>query len=123
MPPCLAYVVDDRTEESPVVYLMRLPDGDPLVLQGSGGVIWALAADGVDDVAAALAVAVGSPVDQISADVRSFLDDLVSRGLLDRNRARLRGSDAVRGRVALGRCASSANRVWWQQGEQDLATA
>ena len=91
VPPRLAYVDDDRTEESPVVYLMRLPDGDPLVLQGSGGVIWALAADGVDDVAAALAVAVGSPVDQISADVRSFLDDLVSRGLLDRAESQAAG--------------------------------
>ena len=55
IPPRLGYVVDDRTGQSPVVYLMRLPDGDPLVLRGSGGVIWALAADGVDDVPAALA--------------------------------------------------------------------
>ena len=50
-----------------------------------------MAADGVDDVAAALAVAVGSPVDQISADVRSFLDDLVSRGLLDRAESQAAG--------------------------------
>ena len=82
IPPRLAYVVDDRTGQSPVVYLMQLPDGDPLVLQGSGGVIWALAADGVDDVPTALAAAVGSPVDEIRKQVTSFLADLVTRGLL-----------------------------------------
>lgn len=83
IPPRLAYVVDDRTGQSPVVYLMQLPDGDPLVLEGSGGVIWALAADGVDDVPTALAAAVGSPVDEIRTQVTSFLDDLVTRGLLE----------------------------------------
>ena len=83
IPPRLAYVVDDRTGQSPVVYLMQLPDGDPLVLQGSGGAIWALAADGVEGVPTALAAAVGSPVDEIRKQVTSFLDDLVTRGLLE----------------------------------------
>lgn len=83
VPPRLAYVVDDQVAESPVVYLMQLPDGAPLVLQGSGGAIWALAADGVDDVPATLATALGCRVEEISADVRSFLDDLVSRRLLE----------------------------------------
>lgn len=83
IPPRLGYVVDDRTGDSPVVYLLRLPDGDPLVLRGSGGAIWALAADGVEDVAAALAEAVGRPVGEISEHVSSFLDDLVGRGLLE----------------------------------------
>ena len=82
VPPRLGYVVDDRTKKSPVVYLMELPDGDPLVLQGSGGVIWALAADGVADVPAALATAVGRPVGEICEQVSNFLDDLVRRGLL-----------------------------------------
>ena len=83
VPPRLAFVVDDRTGQSPVVYLMQLPDGDPLVLQGSGGVIWALAADGVDDVPATLATALGCRVEEIRTHVTSFLDDLVSRGLLE----------------------------------------
>ena len=83
IPARLAYVVDDRTAESPDVYLMQLPDGEPLVLQGSGGAIWALAADGVDDVPAALADAVGRPVAEIVDDVNSFLGELVTRGLLE----------------------------------------
>jgi hypothetical protein len=83
VPPRLAHVVDDRVAKSPVVYLMQLPDGAPLVLQGSGGVIWALAADGEDDVPAALAAAVGCPVEEIVDEVRSFLDELVTRGLLE----------------------------------------
>ena len=83
VPPRLGYVVDDRTKKSPVVYLMELPDGDPLVLQGSGGVIWALAADGVDDVPATLATALGCRVGESRTHVTSFLDDLVSRGLLE----------------------------------------
>lgn len=83
VPARLAYVVDDRGVESPVVYLMQLPDGEPLVLQGSGGVIWALAADGTDDVPAALAAAVGCPMEEIVDDVSSFLDELVIRGLLE----------------------------------------
>ena len=84
VPPRLAYVVDDQVAESPVVYLMQLPDGAPLVLQGSGGAIWALAADGVDDVPATLAAAVDSPIEQIQDDVDGFLAELVARGLLER---------------------------------------
>lgn len=83
VPAKLAYVVDDRVAGSPVVYLMQLPDGEALVLQGSGGVIWAIAADGEDDVPAAVAGAVGCPVDDIVDDVNAFLDDLVARGLLE----------------------------------------
>lgn len=84
VPPRLAYVVDDQVAESPVVYLMQLPDGAPLVLQGSGGAIWALAADGVDDVPATLAAAVDNPIEQIRDDVDGFLAELVARGLLER---------------------------------------
>ncbi len=55
-----------------------------LVLQGSGGAIWALAADGVDDVPATLAAAVDNPIEQIRDDVDGFLAELVARGLLER---------------------------------------
>ncbi len=82
VPPRLAYVVDDQVAESPVVYLMQLPDGAPLVLQGSGGLIWTLAADGENDVPAAVAGFVGRPVDMITQDVAGFLGELVSCGLL-----------------------------------------
>ena len=69
-------------DTAPARLCSRRPDRDPLVLQGSGGVIWALAADGVADVPTALAAAVGSPVDEIRKQVTSFLADLVTRGLL-----------------------------------------
>lgn len=82
VPRRLARVVDDQSAGEPVVYLMQLPDGDPLILQGSGGLIWALAADGESDVPRAVARAVGVPVEEIVEEVGVFLADLVERGLL-----------------------------------------
>lgn len=87
VPRNLAHVVDDGTPELPIVYLMQLPDGEPQVLTGSGGLIWALAADGEVDVPSEVAVAVGRPVEEILEVVSVFLGELVGRGLLERDDA------------------------------------
>ncbi|MGI5951072.1 MAG: PqqD family protein [Brooklawnia sp.] len=88
IPPRVAYVVDDTDPDDPTVYLMQPPDGDPLVLTGSGGLIWSLAADGVADVPGAVAEAVGRPVAEILEDVSAFLGEMVGRGLLEPEDAR-----------------------------------
>jgi hypothetical protein len=70
-------------EEDDVLYAAILPDGPIVVLDGVAGVIWAEACDGdptriVDRVAAVT----DSHPDDIRAEVESFVDELVRRGLL-----------------------------------------
>jgi hypothetical protein len=78
----VAHVV--RTEdESPQVYLMRLPDGPPVVLEGTGAMIWLAAVEGVDDVAATVAEAVDEEREAIAQDVEAYLVRLVEIGLLE----------------------------------------
>ena len=84
VPPRLAHVTADHCgHELPIVHLRQLPDGEPLILKGAGGVIWTIAAEGRDDVAAAVAAAFGCPVETIGDTVSDFLTDLVHRGLLE----------------------------------------
>ena len=60
VPPRLAHVTADHCgHELPIVHLRQLPDGEPLILKGAGGVIWTIAAEGHDDVAIAVAAAFG----------------------------------------------------------------
>ena len=84
VPPRLAHVVAEQSAGGlPVVYLRQLPDGEPLVLTGAGGIIWAIAAEGGDDVVTAVAAVFDCPVNTVAEDVSSFLNELVSRGLLE----------------------------------------
>lgn len=63
------------------VFLMRVPDGRPMVLTGSAAAIWTLAITGVDPVAG-IAELTGEAEDVIAPDTLAFLADLVDRGLL-----------------------------------------
>ena len=83
VPPRLAHVIVEPDTEPPTVYLLQLPDGEPLILKGAGGIIWMLAADGADDVPAAVAAAFECPVETVADDVRHFLNELVTCGLLE----------------------------------------
>lgn len=73
-------------EHDDVVYAALLPDGPPLVLAGTSGVIWrAVTAGGtVGDVSSRVADEVGSPVEAVSADIAAFVDGLVAAGLVTR---------------------------------------
>jgi hypothetical protein len=52
------------------------------VLRDSAAVIWMVAAEGEDDVAGAVATLFGMSVEEVSADVERFLDELVALGVL-----------------------------------------
>jgi hypothetical protein len=69
-----------------VVYATTLPDGPPLVLQGSAGLIFAIAADGgtVEDVVTLVSEAAEVEPAEIRDTVVAFVDQLVSLGLLVR---------------------------------------
>jgi hypothetical protein len=84
-PERVAWVLGD---DGSLVYLSVMPSGTPLVLQGSAAVIWqaALQVTGDDEGEAAVVAAVADIYDvapsEIEADVRTFLRDLLGRGLL-----------------------------------------
>jgi len=84
-----AYSVPDRVahverdaDGLPQVFLMRLPDGPPVALEGTAALIWTCAAAGAGDVAAAVAEQVGESRETIAADVEAYLVRLVELGLL-----------------------------------------
>lgn len=85
-PPDVALVdgrqLPDRTDH---IYLARLPDGEITVLTGSAAVIWreATTGDGDDLVSRVALRSAQNPAD-IGDDVRTFVADLVARGLLER---------------------------------------
>ncbi|WP_404381887.1 PqqD family protein [Knoellia locipacati] len=88
-----AYSVPDRVahvqrdeDGLPQVFLMRLPDGPPVALEGTAALIWMFAVDGVDDVAAAVAGCVGEKREVIAEDVEAYLVKLVETGLLAASR-------------------------------------
>jgi hypothetical protein len=68
------------------VYVTRVPDGVPLVLEGSAWAVWTALADGADTVAAvaeAAAALMGTePGDAVARDVTAFLDQLTGAGLV-----------------------------------------
>lgn len=82
IPERVAHVVRHEGD-TPQVFLMRLPGGSPVVLEGTGATIWLLAVDGADDVAAAVADAVGERRETIADDVEAYLVKLVEIGLLE----------------------------------------
>jgi len=74
-------------QEDDVVYAAPLPDGPIVVLEGVAAAIWAAACDGpsesiVDQVATITETSAGD----IRSEVESFVDDLLRRGLLERDR-------------------------------------
>jgi len=84
IPKGVAFVVPDGEPDPPgVVFLMRVPDGLPQVLQNSAAWIWLSAVEGEPDVADAVAHLVGRAKHEVAADVEAFLADLVGRGLLE----------------------------------------
>ena len=84
IPRRLAHVVPgDQPDPADTVFLMKLPDGVPVILRDSAAWIWLLAADGEGDVAGAVKDLVGLDRDDIGDDVEDFLVDLVDRGLLE----------------------------------------
>ena len=67
-----------------VVYAARLPDGPPLVLAGTGAVVWAavLPGGGLDDVVARVAAATGESGADVRSGVEAFVAGLVEAGVL-----------------------------------------
>ena len=80
--PDVAWVEDDGA-----VYLARVPEGPPLVLDGSGVLIWrALVAGGtVAEVRARVAADAGVSPEVVADDVTAFVARLVSGGLVDQH--------------------------------------
>lgn len=84
VPPRVAHVVPDGEPDPPdSVFVMVLPDGDPVVLHGSAAWIWLLAAEGEEDVAGAIADLAGLARADVVVDVEHFIAELVGRGLLE----------------------------------------
>lgn len=84
-PGCLAHVHD---EADGVLYLAHLPDGAPLVLQGSAALIWLAATgeprpDGPAQVTDLVARETGLAAEDLREDVETFLRTLVEQGLLE----------------------------------------
>lgn len=83
-PARLAYVEGDPADDDKErVYLLLLPDGRPVLLEGSAAVIWLTAAQGADDVGGAVAGRFGVPREKIEDEVISYLTVLCAQGLLE----------------------------------------
>lgn len=69
----------------PTAYLTRVPRGMPILLEGSGCVVWLALADGgtMRDVIAAAAAMAGAGEDDIREDVETLVDQLVVIGVVD----------------------------------------
>lgn len=64
------------------LYLTIIPAGRTVLLKDTARLIWLVAAEG-GDVVAEVAELVGRPPAEIVADVRAFLADMTTRGLLE----------------------------------------
>lgn len=85
IPADVAHVILEPTEsegEDLRVFVMRLPDGDPLALVGISALIWLLAVEGEPDVVGSVATAVDEPVAEIGPMIEAYLADLADQGLL-----------------------------------------
>ncbi|HRC11312.1 MAG: PqqD family protein [Actinomycetales bacterium] len=69
-----------------IVHVAALPNGPILVLEGSAATVWKHAEPGgtAEQIAERVRVVYDKPLHDVLADVRTFLDDLVGRGLLVR---------------------------------------
>lgn len=70
--------------EAPTAYLTRVPRGLPILLEGSGCVVWLALDDGgtMEEVIASAAVMAGAAEDDIRADVETLVDQLVVIGVV-----------------------------------------
>ena len=66
--------------DTPTAYLTRLPGGPPILLEGSGCVVWLALAEGgtMEEITAAAAEMSESSVEAISDDVAELVDQLVA---------------------------------------------
>ena len=66
--------------DTPTAYLTRLPGGPPVLLEGSGCVVWLALAEGgtMEEITAAAAEMSESTVEAISDDVAELVDQLVA---------------------------------------------
>jgi hypothetical protein len=69
--------------DTPTAYLARVPKGPPILLEGSGCVVWlALAESGtMDEIVAAAAAMSGNTAEEIREDVETLVDQLVIIGV------------------------------------------
>ena len=70
--------------DTPTAYLTRVPGGPPILLEGSGCVVWLALAEGgtMDDVVAAAAALADVVEDRIREDVETLVDQLVIIGVV-----------------------------------------
>ena len=77
----VAWVSQDDLDaaEEPTAYVTRLPGGPPILLEGSGCLVWLARADGgsMDELIGAVAVMSGASEDEIKDDVAALVDMLV----------------------------------------------
>ena len=72
-------------EHDGTVYVARLPDGPPLVLEGSGAVVWGALLEGgtLADVVARVAAETRESERVVASGVEGFVDGLLSAGVLE----------------------------------------
>jgi hypothetical protein len=72
--------------DSDTIYATRLPDGPPVVLPGTGGLIFVAAASGgtLEEILERVSEDAGVDREDIRDDVASFVEELLSLGLLAR---------------------------------------
>jgi len=80
--PDVAWVSQEDLDggDAPTAYLTRLPGGPPILLEGSGCVVWLALAEGgtMEEITAAAAEMSESTVEAISDDVAELVDQLVA---------------------------------------------
>ncbi len=71
-------------EHSGTVYVAALPDGPPLVLEGSGALVWAAVLPGgtLEEVVARVAGGAGQSAAVVGPGVGGFVDGLVAAGVV-----------------------------------------
>lgn len=78
----VAWVSDEDLDSGgePTAYLTRLPGGPPILLEGSGCVVWLALAEGgtLEQLVSAAAAMTDSTADEIRADVETLVGQLVA---------------------------------------------
>lgn len=78
----VAWVSQDDLDagHEPTAYLTRVPGGPPIMLEGSGCVVWLALSEGgtLEEITAAVAGMSESTVEAISEDVAELVDQLVA---------------------------------------------
>ena len=82
----VAWVSRDEldADDLPTAFLARVPRGFPIVLEGSGCVVWLALADGgtLDEITVAAAEMTDAGPDDIRSDVAELVDQLVVIGVV-----------------------------------------